>query len=99
MIRMKCMEYVKLKNGNRVNEDSWEILWHKLAFIEFDAALEEYVENEKEKDNGGDSLMDVSVNDVECIIDEYLNRTEDMFRMFAQKEMRNAIQTVTGLIC
>ena len=98
---MNMQEYVAMKLANTINEESWDVLWRKLAFIEFDAALEEFVENEKERweQNGGDSLMDVSTTDVECIIDEYINRTEELFCRIGTEEMRNAIQAVTGLIC
>lgn len=96
---MNCTEYVELKNGYAINEESWAVLWRKLAFIEFDAELEEFVENWKEKDNNGDSLMDVSIEDVECIIDEYLDRWEVHVLPVVVDEMRNAIQAVTGLVC
>ena len=96
---MNCMEYVDMKNANRINEESWEVLWRKLAFIEFDAALEEYVENGKEAHNDGESLMDVSTEQVGKIMERFIERVEEAtMRLFAE-EMRGAVQDVTGLVC
>ena len=109
---MNMQEYIDLKHkydytlvnehtGERIAFDGWDALQRHLAFLEYDAALEEYVENEKEnwQRNDGQSLMDVSTTDVECILDEYIARTEDVFYRIGTEEMRNSIEAVTGLVC
>ena len=96
---MNMQEYTALKQRYAINEQSWGELARKLAFYEFDCALEEYVENEKEEWNGGKSLMDVSAADVERIIEEYLWRESERVAPVQTEAMRDAIQAVTGLVC
>ena len=98
---MTDFEFNGLKERYGVDGADWDGIWRKLAFLEFDAALEEFIENGKEswESNGGESLMDITENDVECIIDDYISRTEELFCRIGTEEMRNAIQDVTGLIC
>ena len=97
---MNSQEYVDMKTANTINEESWEALWRKLAFVEFDAALEEFVENDKKHwaENNGRSLMGASPAEVESILDAFLDRVEDRIRWLCAEEMRNAIQAVTGLV-
>ena len=96
---MNSQEYVGMKLENTINEESWEALWRKLAFIEFDAALEEFVENGREEENDGRSLMEATPAEVERIMRSFVDRVEPSIgRLFAE-EMRNAIQEVTGLVC
>lgn len=96
---MNSQEYVNMKLANTINEESWDALWRKLAFIEFDSQLEEFVENEKERDNDGRSLMDVSTEDIERIADEFVCRFDTYVQPAITDCMRNAIQAATGLVC
>ena len=92
-------EYIMLKNKYEFTTGGWDALWRSLAFMEFDAALEEFNLNNKDTWNGGEDLDDVSVHDVERIMDAYIERVEYTFTTIGTREMRNAIEAVTGLVC
>lgn len=96
---MNAKEYTDLKGKYARKVCGWGELLRIYAFMEFDAALEEYDGNEKSSWNDGAELMDVSPADVECVIDEFLARWDGRIMPLAADEMRNAIQAVTGLIC
>ena len=98
---MNCQEYVDTKLANTVNEENWEALLRKLAFIEFDSQLEVFVENgyENEFGNNGRSLMDVGEDDVERIADEFAKRFVDYVQPAVDDCIRNAILAATGIYC
>lgn len=99
---MTDLEYNELKKRyGAENGIDWDGIWRRLAFFEFECALEEFCSNEKEdwEGNDGESLEDITPSDVERIIDDYLARTEELFCRIGTEEMRSAIQDVTGLIC
>ena len=68
------------------------------AFEEFDAYVEAFCENGCEQGNGGDSILDVSREDVECILDNYIDTFDERGSGARDEWMRNAVQSVTGLV-
>ncbi len=96
---MNMQEYVDMKLANTINEESWDALLRKLAFIEFDSQLEEFVENGWESENDGRSLMDITPADVDRIADEFATRFDAYVQPAIDDCIRNAIQAVTGLVC
>lgn len=96
---MNKRDYTALKNKYEYRVGGWGELLRTYAFMEFDAALEEYGENGWAENNDGDELFDVSPADVEAILDEFGARWDERIAHIATDEMRNAIQAVTGLVC
>ena len=109
---MNMQKYIDLKNrydytlvnehtGERVGFDGWDVLQRHMAFLELDAAIEEFCENGKDKWelNEGRDILDITTEQAEAILDRFIERTEEAFSRIGTEEMRNAIQDVTGLYC
>lgn len=98
---MNAKEYAELfwKYDSPLDDEGIKKLLRFWAFQEFDAALEEFCENRKAEWNEGRELDDIGVDEVEAILDRYLERDEEEGTWRRTEMMRNAIQDVTGLIC
>lgn len=99
---MNMEEYVELKHKhsfefNKI--DTWDKLDHALAWAEFEAALEEFAENDKASSpcygNDGRDLMDISTDDARAIIENYIERITEV----GTEVMRNEILSQTGIYC
>lgn len=99
---MNMEEYVALKHeySFEFNDiDCWEKLDRAIAWNEFDAALEEFAENDKADSphygNNGRDLMDISTDDARAIIERYIERITEV----GTEVMRNEILNRTGIYC
>lgn len=99
---MNMEEYVALKHEysfefNNIN--CWEKLDRAIAWNEFDAALEEFAENDKANSlcygNDGRDLMDISTDDARAIIESYIEKITEV----GTEMMRNVILNQTGIYC
>ena len=97
---MDIFEYVQLKSEYiRYGDEKFRAFIWQHAFEEFDAQVECYCGNGYERNNDGLSILDVTPEEVERILALYIVRFYDDGSSIRDKWMRDAIQSVTGLVC
>ena len=97
---MDAQQYIETTRKYRVFNDSAYMLFMKQhTFEEFDAQVECFCANHYEEKNAGRHILDVTPEQVEEILDDYIRRFNDEGQWIRDYMMRNAIQDVTGLIC
>lgn len=98
MTNEEYIEYAKqykITNANEVN-----FVLRQLAFEQLDAEVEMYTVNGSSECNDDEELADVITPEIiEQILDEYERRMDDSWSYLSTRNMRNAIQSVTGLVC
>ncbi|MBQ9041434.1 MAG: hypothetical protein IJ111_01300 [Eggerthellaceae bacterium] len=96
------MSYQDLRKKYEINSEEDKVfraILRKRAFDDLDAEIEAYVLNEKAEWNDGKKLEPTD-EEVELILDDYLDRRYSDYAVQDEMEdMRDAIQSVTGLVC
>ena len=96
------MSYENLREKYAISDEEMSIfktVQRKRAFEDLDAEIEAYKINHKQDNNNG-KMLDPTDEEVERILDEYIDRRYQDFAVSDEMDdMRDAIQTVTGLIC
>lgn len=81
-------------------QDAWKLFVRRLAYSEFESRLEVFDTNDyAERWNDGKQLGEISVEQVEEILDDFVERFSNEITWAMDDAMNDAILDVTGIYC
>ena len=99
---MNRYEEMELSAKYALCPDAWKLFVRCLAYSEFDSRLEVYEANDYANNhmgNEGRELRDIPVEQVEEILDDFVERFSEEIMWQMDESMNNSILSVTGIYC